>query len=51
MGMILFVSFSHASGQIIKRKGFTPAGEIVFVAGKVVIRLAPRRKKINLSRN
>ncbi|MFH1703296.1 MAG: hypothetical protein ABIB41_07695, partial [Nitrospirota bacterium] len=41
MGMIISVSSSHASDQIVKRKGFTPAGEIVFIAGKVVIRLAP----------
>ena len=41
MGMILFFSLSYGSDQIVKRKGFTPVGEIVFIAGKVVIRLIP----------
>ena len=38
MGIIFFFSLSYGSDQIVKRKGFTPAGEIVFIAGKVVIR-------------
>lgn len=40
--IFLFFSLSYGSDQIIKRKGYNPAGEIIFTAGKVVMRLFPR---------
>jgi len=39
--IIFFVTASYASHQPIERKGLTPAGEIVFVAGRVAVRLVP----------
>ena len=40
MAIVLSVSFSHAA-EIIERKGLTPVGEIIFVAGKALVRLVP----------
>ncbi len=40
MAIVLSISFSHAS-EIIERKGLTPVGEIIFVAGKALVRLVP----------
>lgn len=36
-----FISFSYASDEPIEREGQTPVGEIIFVAGKALVRLVP----------
>ncbi|MGB9715752.1 MAG: tetratricopeptide repeat protein [Thermodesulfovibrionales bacterium] len=41
MGIFLPFSLACGSDQIIKRKGYSSAGEIIFTAGKVMIRLFP----------
>ena len=41
VGMILFVSLCEAAEKPLDRKGFSAVGEIVFVAGKAVVRLVP----------
>jgi tetratricopeptide (TPR) repeat protein len=40
MAIFLSISFSYAS-ELIERKGLTPAGEIIFVAGNALVRLVP----------
>ena len=40
MAIVLSVSFSRAA-EIVERKGLTPVGEIIFVAGKSLVRLVP----------
>ncbi len=41
LGIILVVSLCEAAEKRLERKGFSPVGEIVFVAGKAVVRLVP----------
>ena len=41
LGMILAVSISEAAEKPVERKGLISVGEIVFVAGKAVMRLVP----------
>ena len=41
VGIILVVSLCEAAEKPLDRKGFSPVGEIVFVAGKAVVRLVP----------
>ena len=41
VGIILVVSYCEAAEKPLERKGFSPVGEIVFVAGKAVVRLVP----------
>lgn len=39
--LILFIPHSLASTKTVERKGLTPVGEIIFVAGRADIRLVP----------
>ncbi len=39
--IVLFPFNSYASDIVIERKGLTPVGEIIFVAGKALVRLIP----------
>ena len=41
LGILLFVSSSQASDKPVERKGFIPIGEIIYVAGKALVRLVP----------
>jgi tetratricopeptide (TPR) repeat protein len=41
VGIMLIVSLCEGAETPLQRKGFSPVGEIVFVAGKAVVRLVP----------
>ncbi len=41
VGILLIVSLCEGAETPLQRKGFSPVGEIVFVAGKAVVRLVP----------